>query len=81
MHLHQHVGQLDLQNSTTKDFASVIRQIEDTAIFAGFIGQTKLNHDMVYVGKLMMIHNVGFFSSKLKNWYKKPQAQANRTFS
>eukprot|EP00956_Cyclotella_meneghiniana_P007347 scaffold9977_cov68-Cyclotella_meneghiniana.AAC.2 len=32
-------------NPVTRDFAIVIRQIDDAAIFAGFIGQPKPDHD------------------------------------
>eukprot|EP00956_Cyclotella_meneghiniana_P006419 scaffold8419_cov22-Cyclotella_meneghiniana.AAC.2 len=65
-------------NPATRDFASVIRQINDAAIFAGFIGQQKSDHDLVYAGELV-VRNAGFFASKLETWYKKPQA--DRIFS
>eukprot|EP00956_Cyclotella_meneghiniana_P029107 scaffold69513_cov76-Cyclotella_meneghiniana.AAC.2 len=65
-------------NPATRDFASIIRQIDDAAIFAGFIGQPKPDRDLVYAGELV-VRNAGFFASKLETWYKKPQA--DRTFS
>ena len=51
-------------NPATRDFASVI--------------QPKQDHDLVYAGELV-VHNAGFFASKLENWYKKPQDE--RTFA
>ena len=61
-------------NPATRDFASVIRQIEDATIFAGFLGQPKQDFENVYAGELV-IRNAGFFSDKLQNWYKKTQAE------
>ena len=65
-------------NPATRDFASVIRQIEDATIFAGFIGQPKQDHENVYAGELV-IRNAGFFAAKLENWYKK--SQSDRTWA
>eukprot|EP00956_Cyclotella_meneghiniana_P029712 scaffold72809_cov82-Cyclotella_meneghiniana.AAC.1 len=46
-------------NPATRDFASVIRQIEDATIFAVFLGQPKQDHESIYAGELV-IHNAGF---------------------
>ena len=57
----------------TRDFEDVLRQIEDSAIFARLIRKPKSDHDLLNAG-LLVVKGCGMFANEVKAWNLLPEA-------